>query len=640
MALPATFLDQLRDRVSIGELVGKRVRLVRRGNEFTGLCPFHNEKTPSFTVSEGKGFYHCFGCGAHGSAIDFVMHTEGLNFLEAVERLAGLAGLAMPAFDAQAKARAEQATGIANVVEVAAKWFEAQLKGAAGEGARQYLAKRGLDAQAIARFRLGYAPNARTALKEALAARGVSEALMLEAGLIKQPDGGGASYDRFRDRVIFPITDRRGRAIAFGGRALGSTDLAKYLNSPETPLFHKGNSLYNHALAAVAALEAGTVIVAEGYFDVISLVVAGFPHTVAPLGTALTEQQLTLLWRMAPEPILCFDGDAAGGRAAQRAAERALPLLSPGRSLRFAVLPAGLDPDDLIRQQGEKAMADIVAGALPLAELLWRHHLETHRLDTPERRAALQADLGVLADQIKDPTVKDFYRRDFAERLAGLFPARTSGAGGFSANTWSPKTAGPKPWSKNYGRPTGRPAPQPGSTGALPPLVSRRTELLLAVALRHPAVLERHVERFSALEFGQPLANQLKSEILKQVRLRPGLDVAELMGHLEGVGLGAAALRLAGSDAHYLEPFARPAATLAEAEAGWVDVLGRLEQEARAETLTRVGADLGADLGRAQTPTTEQSGGDQSKFLLAQLKTLKEQEHLALDEAAERSSDS
>lgn len=619
MALPASFLDQLRDRLSIGELVGKRVRLVRRGREFTGLCPFHNEKTPSFTVSEDKGFYHCFGCGAHGSAIDFVMHTEGLNFMEAVEKLAGLAGMEVPAMDPHAKARAEKASGIAQVMEAAEKWFSAQLKGAAGEGAKAYLQKRGLSGETISRFRLGYAPAARTQLKEALAARGISEALMLEAGLIKQPESGGASYDRFRDRVIFPITDRRGRTIAFGGRALGAEDRAKYLNSPETPLFHKGSTLYNHALAAQAAVDAGTVIVAEGYFDVISLVAAGFAHTVAPLGTALTEQQLALLWRMAAEPVLCFDGDAAGGRAALRAAERALPLLEPGRSLRFAMLPPGIDPDDLIRQHGPKAMADIIGAAAALADVLWNQQLSGRQLDTPERRAALQAALGAICAEIKDQTVKEYYRRYFAERLGQLFPKPQAAVG--PRGGWGQKGAGRK-----FGKAAGWPGQAAGlALPALPPVVSRRRELLLAVLLRHPAVVEGHGARLAALDFGQPLLDRLKTEVLDVARRRPGLDAAELKRHLNEAGLGEGVERLAGPEAQYLEPFARPAATLAEAQAGWLEVLARLEQEARAEIVGRLGADLAKD---------------QSEGPMARLKALKEQQHLAQDAAADQIADS
>lgn len=426
MAFPDSFLEELRNRVPLSGVVGRSVRLIKRGREFTGLCPFHNEKSPSFTVNDDKGFFHCFGCGAHGDVIGFVMRNGGLAFPEAVEQLAQEAGLAIPQVRAEDRQKAEQSTTLAKAMEEAARWFEVQLQGSAGTEARGYLQRRGLTSETIARFRIGYAPGSRTALKEAMLARGLPEPLLVEAGLLIKPEDGGASYDRFRNRVMFPIGDRRGRVIAFGGRALDPDAPAKYLNSPETPLFHKGHNLYNHALAREAARETGTVIVVEGYMDVIALAQAGIEHAVAPLGTALTEDQMALLWRLAAEPILCLDGDTAGWRAALRAADRAVPLLEPGRSFRFAILPGGQDPDDLVRSQGRAAMEDILAGALPLADVLWRKEAENRQLDTPERRAALETALMGLVNQIKSPAVQNHYRDHFRGRLRSLFtPART-----------------------------------------------------------------------------------------------------------------------------------------------------------------------------------------------------------------------
>jgi DNA primase len=602
VAYPASFLDELRQRSSVAQIVGRRVRLTRRGREYLGLCPFHNEKTPSFSVSEDKGFYHCFGCGAHGSAIDFVMHSEGLTFPEAVAKLAAEAGLTLPPSDPLARARAERASTIAGVLERAAKWFEAQLASQNGGMARSYLLQRGLKPDTVARFRLGFAPASRSALKEVMLARGTPEALLLESGLLISPSAGGASYDRFRQRLIFPIADRRGRIIGFGGRTLGD-DPAKYINSPETPLFHKGSSLYNLALAGPAARETGQLVVAEGYFDVIALVEAGIAHAVAPLGTALSEDQLQLLWRLVPEPVLCFDGDAAGKRAAFRIADKALSLLRPGRSLGFAMLPQGFDPDDLVRKRGAQAMNAALRSSLPLAEILWQRETEGRVFDTPERRAALQTALEALAARVPEPTVRSHYKAFFAERLSGLFG---------SSGRWRRLGTGrgqAKPRAKGALSQGGVPA---GSMAPLPKLLSRRIELLLAVALRHPALLEPHGEEFASLRLGSPELDRLKTAILEQIRHRPGLDAEELKRHLSGTEFGPIVDRLAGPDARYLEAFARPAAHLNEAEAGFLDLLGRVKREARKAELLQAGKDLAEGWGEAH---------------MRRLKALKEQEN-------------
>ena len=350
----AITLEEFKARLPLVDIVARHVRLIRRGREHLGLCPFHQEKTPSFTVSEGKGFYHCFGCGQHGNAIDFVMALEGLDFSQAVQRLAELTGLPAPRRGGEAAPAVDQTLYAANAA--ATRWFAGRLESASGAAAAAYLAGRGLDQETILRFGLGYAPDDRTALKRALQAEGYPEASLLEAGLLIRPEDGGPSYDRFRQRVIFPIHDRRGRVVGFGGRALGEAR-AKYLNTADTPLFHKGELLYGLALARPAVRERGTVIVAEGYMDVIALAQAGFANAVAPLGTAVSEAQLALLWQLADEPLVCLDSDEAGLRAAHRLIERALPLLKPGKSLRFALLPAGQDPDSLLRAAGREALA-------------------------------------------------------------------------------------------------------------------------------------------------------------------------------------------------------------------------------------------------------------------------------------------
>jgi DNA primase len=568
MAFPDSFLEELRNRLPLSGVVGRSVRLIKRGREFTGLCPFHNEKSPSFTVNDDKGFFHCFGCGAHGDVIGFVMRNSGLAFPEAVEQLAQEAGLAVPQVRPEDRQKADQVATLGKAMEEAAKWFQAQFQAGVGAEARAYIQKRGLKPETIERFRIGYAPQSRTALKEALLARGLPEPLLIEAGLLIKPDDGGPSYDRFRHRVMFPIGDRRGRVIAFGGRALDADAPAKYLNSPETPLFHKGRNLYNHALAREAARESGTVVVVEGYMDVIALAQAGIEHAVAPLGTALTEEQIALLWRLCAEPILCFDGDNAGIRAAMRAADRALPLLEPGHSFRFAILPAGQDPDDLVRSQGRQAMEEVLAAALPMADILWRKETEGRPLDTPERRAALEAALFGLANQIRNPAVQNHYRDHFRSRLRTLFapPPRT----------WSPRG--------RPGFPNGRPQQQEGFRGPVASSQGRTEKALLAAVLAHPWLLEEHGEAFAALAFPPGPLDSLKSRILEEASRHPGLDGEAFATHLRQRGLGAQLDLVTGEAGRILEPFARSETPPDKVERGWWQAVQRyrlaeLEQE-------------------------------------------------------------
>src|SRR6266849_3629018 len=417
MRFPAQFLDELRARLPVSDVVGRRVKLRKRGREWVGLSPFNQEKTPSFTVNDQKGFFHDFSSGKHGNIFDFVMESEGVTFPEAVERLAALAGVPVPKLSKEAEAREERRKTLHDVLELATKFFESTLASRAGAKARGYLADRGIEPAAQLKFRLGYAGAERYALKEHLGAHRIPVPDMVEAGLLIAGDDIAVPFDRFRDRVMFPITDLRGRVIAFGGRAMEKDAQAKYLNSPETPLFHKGATLYNIAAARQAAHDGAPVIAVEGYVDVIAMVTAGFPATVAPLGTALTEDQLGLLWKMADEPVLCFDGDAAGRRAAYRAIDLALPHIKPGKSLRFASLPQGHDPDDLVRTGGPGAIADVLAAARPLADVLWTREMEGGRFDTPERRAGLEARINELTGAIGDETVRRYYRQDLWQRL-------------------------------------------------------------------------------------------------------------------------------------------------------------------------------------------------------------------------------
>src|SRR6185437_2330415 len=594
MAFPPRFLDELRQRLSLAEVVGRRVKLIRRGREFTGLCPFHNEKTPSFSVVEEKGFYHCFGCGAHGDVIGFTMQTENLSFPEAVEQLARRAGLEVPQETREERERAERQATLQTAIDAACAFFEKMLHGPEGSAARAYLDKRGLDDATIRRFRLGFAPDGRDKLKRAVMSGAMPEALLLEGGLLRKPEGGGDSYDYFRNRVIFPIGDRRGRIIAFGGRVMDDGQ-PKYLNSPETPLFQKGRNLYGWALARVAAAKEPSAIVVEGYMDVIALHRAGFTTAVAPLGTALTEAQIEELWRMAPEPVLCFDGDSAGQRAASRALARAMPILKPGLSLRFAILPPSEDPDSLILHHGPPAMRELLDRAQPLAEVLWR--LETvHPTDTPERRAALEKRLDSQVRLIADRSVQEHYRNFFRERLAEMFGARRGPVGGRFApprlggnrgsndRTRGRRFAPPPPWRET--------APQGD-----PLLLARRCEeVTLALVLNHPSLLNEVEEEFAQLEFLSPDLDKLRNAILKTHAPQPDLDAETLTRHLREDGFAKTVDGVLSAQVLSHAAFARLEADAETVRLGWADTRGRFEKRRLGMQIRDAERDLAGDM--------------------------------------------
>ncbi|KRR08865.1 DNA primase, partial [Bradyrhizobium jicamae] len=466
MRFTPQFLEELRARLPVSEVVGRRVKLKKAGREFKGLSPFQQEKTPSFTVNDQKQFYHDFSTGKHGNIFDFVMETEGVSFPEAVERLASMAGLPLPAATPDAARHEQRRKTLHDVMELAAKFFADTLASRNGAKARGYLGDRAITPATQLQFRLGYAPPDRFALKEHLGGQGISTEDMVEAGLLIGGDDIPVPYDRFRDRVMFPISDARGRVIAFGGRALEKDVPAKYLNSPETPLFHKGDNLYNLATARQATHNGSPLIVVEGYVDVIAMVTAGFGGAVAPLGTALTENQLALLWRMADEPILCFDGDRAGQKAAYRAADLAMPNLAPGKSLRFALLPEGQDPDDLARTGGRVAIEEVISAARPLADMIWSREIEGGTFATPERRAALEARINELSNGIRDEVVRRYYRQDLAERLQRTF-APQGGGGGYGRNNFrTGRSESPRAFVPRGAAPAGRFAPRGGRPGA------------------------------------------------------------------------------------------------------------------------------------------------------------------------------
>ncbi|MEO9864955.1 MAG: DNA primase [Yoonia sp.] len=425
MSLPPGFIDELRTRLSISDVVGRKVMWdSRKSNQgkgdFWAPCPFHQEKSASFHVDDRKGFYYCFGCHAKGDAISFVRETENVSFMEAVQILAGEAGMTMPARDPRAQEKADKRTQLVDVMEQAVQWHKLQLKTGAAAAAREYLERRGLSVDAQARWEIGFAPE-RGGVMGHLTGKDVPLDLVMSAGLAAESDRGGSPYDRFRNRIMFPIRDARGRAIGFGGRAMDPNHPAKYYNSPETPLFDKGRSLFNHGPAREAAGKGNPLIVAEGYMDVIALSEAGFPSCVAPLGTAITEDQLRLMWRMAPEPIIALDGDTAGLRAAMRVIDIALPLLEAGQSLRFALMPEGMDPDDLIKQKGASAMQALLDQAIPMVQLLWRRETEGKVFDSPERKAGLDKALREKIKLIQDPSIRSHYGEAIKELRWALF---------------------------------------------------------------------------------------------------------------------------------------------------------------------------------------------------------------------------
>ncbi|MGC1715261.1 MAG: DNA primase [Xanthobacteraceae bacterium] len=533
MRFTPQFLDELRARLPVSEVVGQRVKLRKAGREWKGLSPFNKEKTPSFFVNDQKAMWFDFSSGKNGNIFDFLMLTEGVSFPEAVERLAGQAGVPLPVMTRDAAAHEERRKTLHDIVELAAKFFEATLASRLGARGRGYLLDRGLHAATQLKFRLGYAPPDQYALKEHLGALKISVEDMAEAGLVVTGDDIPVPYDRFRDRVIFPISDWRGRVIAFGGRALEKEVSAKYLNSPETPLFHNGATLYNIAAARKAAHDGARVIAVEGYVDVIAMVTAGFEGTVAPLGTALTAEQLALMWRLADEPILCFDGDEAGRRAAYRAADLALPLLKPGKSLKLATLPDGQDPDDLARSAGREAIDDVLAAARPLAQVLWARESEAGPFDTPERRAAFEARVGEVTATITDEAVRRYYRQDFSEKLRRMFtPAEISTRRGNFNKTGFNRGPTGKPYDQRT-----RPGSVAGSAAstfgrddtyvavsanlAAGPLhrghraaIPRREALILQAALNHPWLLHDHLEELAAAEFRHADTQRLKGALI------------------------------------------------------------------------------------------------------------------------------
>lgn len=556
-------LAEISRRTDIVQLVGRRVKLTRKGRVFWGLCPFHKEKSPSFKVENERRTYHCFGCGAGGDAFKWVQETEGLSFPEAVQRLAHEADVELPAWSPEDEAREQKKKTLYEVIELAAAFFEEQLRGRAGDEARTYLKSRGLDDAACKQFRIGYAPDSHSQLKDHLTARKVPVEDMIEAGLVRQKSNepgeeGKPARDFFFDRIMFPIWDARGRVVAFGGRGLAADAKPKYINTGETSLFSKGHLLYNLKNAREAVSKGQPLVLAEGYMDVIALVRAGLEGAVAPLGTALTENQLAILWKLAPEPVLCFDGDEAGMRAGQRAAHLALPHLEPGNSLKFVFLPAGEDPDSFLRGAGAAPMRALIEKAKPLTDVLWLGETEGRDFSTPERRAGLEAELDRLVREIKNAKIADYYRRDFQERVYRAFKQRARAGGG--SYPWSPGRRGPSrgvrvgaPTVRNENQffsPTVTVSVSSAVKGSLHAVNSQgaaqqiKEKELLGLLLWSPELVGRHAEALARFRFSDQALDRLRHELLNLAASASRLERPAVETHLIQQGLGDLAERL------------------------------------------------------------------------------------------------
>ena len=554
MRFSPSFLDEIRDRVSISDVIGRHVTWDRKKTnvargDYWACCPFHGENTPSFHCEDKKGRYHCFGCGVTGDHFRFLTEFESLSFPEAVERIADMGGVPLPAPDPEAEKRQRQRATLEDVMEMAAQFFENGLQSAPGAKARAYLRDRGLSGKTISTFRLGYSADSRNALKEHLAGKGVDKQQIEACGLVVHGQDIPVSYDRFRDRIMFPILSSRERVIAFGGRALSPGVPAKYLNSNETELFHKSNVLFNYARARRAMGNSGTLIAVEGYMDVIALHQAGIETAVAPLGTALTENQLKLMWKITPSPVLCFDGDEAGQRAASRAGDLALPLIGPGRTIRFALLPEGKDPDDLVREEGRQAFDRLVESARPLADMLWAREAGAGVYETPEARAELEARLRQITGSIADESVRRHYQQAMRERLNAFFGGRSGGGnrqkGGGNFRSGQGGSGFNKQGAANdrfvgASEKLARSAVVRGSSE----LPSLRETVLVMTVFHHPTMLIADFDELAPLEFDDKIVTRIWRVLLDLTSDGRAPERDKLMEAVSAEGLSEPIARL------------------------------------------------------------------------------------------------
>lgn len=602
MSITPEFLDELRHRLPVSQVVGRHVQLKRQGREFAGLSPFNKEKTPSFTVNDQKQFYHCFSSGKHGDIISFVMEVEGLSFPEAVESLAAQAGMEVPKPTPQQAEQAERAKTLHDICEAACVYFEASLQAPEGRAALEYVRARGLDDATIARFRIGYAPGDRQAMRQVLKDQGFDDAMMIEAGLVKKSEYGNKEpFAFFSNRLLFPVTDRRGRVVAFGGRLLDG-DGPKYLNSPDTPLFHKSKLLYNMASARQYAGKGHTVIVVEGYMDVIAMARAGFEGAVAPLGTALTEDQIAEAWRIAgtggAAPILCFDGDAAGQRAAFRAVERVLPYLQPDKTVRFATMPAGEDPDSLIKSGGKQQLLACLKQTEALVDKLWQMELQSRELTTPEAWAGLKAALGKRVATIEHAELQRFYADEMYSRVKDASYQQRQAKRGGNAN------AGGYGGSYSGGRRFGR-----GGVPLPPPVKPRKPvssspfeyRVILKTLINHPGLIDEYEAAVCDLVMGDPGLSTLRDQMIDVWADDPEVTAEALADALSSRGLDDVLGRLQQGQGIEVLGFAKPSAPLREARKGLAEAFAHLHRKALGEELSQTARRFGV---------TEEAAGD------------------------------
>jgi DNA primase len=610
MSIPPRFLDELRSRITLSEVIGKKIKLTRAGREFKGCCPFHNEKTASFYVNDDKQFYHCFGCGAHGSVFDFVMNLENYSFIEAIESLAGKVGMQVPQSSPQDIEKAKKEKSLYTLMDDAAKYMEAMLEEPSAKTARDYVLKvRSVPQEIVNSFRIGYAPDDRQAMRKHLTGLGYTDAQMIEAGLIKRSDKSPEPYAFFRERVMFPVPDRRGRIVAFGGRVLpdhlrvperGDYKPAKYINSSDTPLFHKGGMLYGEPHARQAALDGQSIIVVEGYLDVIACFRAGFRGAVAPLGTALTEDQILVLWKMIPEepkvPILCFDGDNAGRRAASRACARLLPLLKPNHSAKIAFLPEGQDPDSLVLASGPQALQAVLDKALNLVDFLWMDHTEGKKFATPEERAGLSKNLEDEASRISDRAVQHFYREAFREKIRAAFaPAQHA-----VKQPWQsrPQVGNRASYSGKGGK-WKEDQPVAPILNLRRPIFSRGNFIpvaLLACVLNNPGIFQDIEEEFGHLHLTENSLDRLRQAVLSTLGQSPHLDAEGLKTHLIEQGFGGELQQILSDSIYTHASFARPQKESYEALNPWREAFRAMEAHLARADLERAKAALMEEL--------------------------------------------
>jgi len=577
MALPPNFLDELRARTPLPAVIGRRVRLARSGRQWKGCCPFHGEKSPSFYVYEDH--FHCFGCGAHGDAIGFVMQSQGAGFMEAVEQLAAEAGLDVPKPTPQAAEAERERQTLGGVLKAAEAAYIRRLHLPEGRAALDYLRGRGLTDETIDRFGLGWSGEGRGTLMADLAREGISQDQLVECGLMRQDPDSGRTYELFFNRVMFPIRDRRGRTISFGGRIMGDGQ-PKYVNGPETPLFSKRRNLYGLDLAREGVRKGATLVVVEGYMDVIALAQAGFAGAVAPLGTALTEDQMGELWHLSPMPILCFDGDAAGARAAARAAEMALPLLAPDRSLKLATLPPKEDPDSLVRRQGKAGFEAVLNAAAPLADALFDLLREAAGDATPELRAAFRTRLEEAARRTPDKSLAAEYRGALLDRF-------------FASRKRMPSQRGGNGQARPMGRPMGPIAPRPSP--ALDLTAQERARILTAILIRHPSLLHDVDHAYADLDLGGSLA-RVRNALRAWASDVDRLDSEGLMDHLSSAGLSADVEQVMAPVPVPLPECSAATAMLADAATGWWHIFGFLNVDRLREELTLAEAEAARNL--------------------------------------------